>query len=172
VIGFQPGTCGAWPGVIETPGTMLPPHPKLGGLLVGLAGVGSTTTAFAECKGYAGPGGPCYPGPGGGLSPRPRAGAPIPVRWWRLRWPRRAVLPRPWWCAIRQMESPVPAFSSKAGPGRGKLAARVGLVVPPKIGSITPAEDALVAGWCRRCHRPSSSNDSLRLTDLGLTRQT
>jgi hypothetical protein len=36
--------------------------------------------------------------------------------------------------------------SSKAGPGRGKLAARVGLVMPPKIGSITPPKIPLLPG--------------------------
>jgi hypothetical protein len=30
--------------------------------------------AFAECKGYSGPGGPCSTGPGGGLSTGPGGG--------------------------------------------------------------------------------------------------
>jgi len=33
-------------------------------LIVGM--IVSATNVFAECKGYSGPGGPCYTGPGGG----------------------------------------------------------------------------------------------------------
>ncbi len=35
----------------------------------------SSASAFAECIGYSGPGGPCYTGPGGGLYTGPGGGA-------------------------------------------------------------------------------------------------
>src|SRR5476651_1508714 len=35
----------------------------------------SPATAFAQCAGYSGPGGPCYTGPGGGLYTGPGGGA-------------------------------------------------------------------------------------------------
>lgn len=34
----------------------------------------SSTSAFADCVGYTGPGGPCSTGPGGGLSTGPGGG--------------------------------------------------------------------------------------------------
>ncbi len=34
-----------------------------------------SANAFAACKGYSGPGGPCYTGPGGGLYTGPGGGA-------------------------------------------------------------------------------------------------
>ena len=40
-----------------------------------LALVFSPVDAFAQCKGYSGPGGPCYTGPGGGLYTGPGGGA-------------------------------------------------------------------------------------------------
>jgi hypothetical protein len=39
------------------------------------AALSFSTTAFANCIGYAGPGGPCYTGPGGGLYTGPGGGA-------------------------------------------------------------------------------------------------
>ncbi len=35
----------------------------------------TSSTVNAECKGYSGPGGPCYTGPGGGLYTGPGGGA-------------------------------------------------------------------------------------------------
>lgn len=34
-----------------------------------------SASALADCKGYSGPGGPCYTGPGGGLYTGPGGGA-------------------------------------------------------------------------------------------------
>jgi hypothetical protein len=44
-------------------------------LCVAICSIAMTPPAIAQCRGYAGPGGPCYTGPGGGMYTGPGGGA-------------------------------------------------------------------------------------------------